>query len=102
MILQAALVLCQGYVPKKFCIDQAQNSHLKWCIFLGLGDRQSHAMQCVAVPLVDVQTCTICMYCIYIYIYTHTHTYIYIYIYIYTVYIHLCSIYIFFFNKKKI
>ena len=31
-ILQAGLVLCQGYVPEKQRTDQTQNSNLKQCI----------------------------------------------------------------------
>ena len=33
-ILQAGLVLCQGYIPEKL----TQNSHLKQCIAWGLGE----------------------------------------------------------------
>ena len=105
MILQAALVLCQGYVPEKFCINQAQNSHLKWCIFLGLGDRQSYSMQCIAVPLVDIQTCTVYMYCIcsiYVCVYVYIYIYIYIYICFCTVCVHLCTVYLLIFNSIKI
>ena len=79
MILQAALVLRQGYVPEKFRVNWAQNSHLKWCISLGLGDRQSHPIQRVTVPLVDIETCRVYMYCIYsIYTFLYSiHTFVY-------------------------
>jgi hypothetical protein len=39
-----SLVLCQGYVPEKCHINWTQNSHLKQCIFWGLGDWQPHSI----------------------------------------------------------
>jgi hypothetical protein len=38
MFIQVLFVLRQGYLPEKCGARQTQNSHLKQCIFWGLGD----------------------------------------------------------------
>jgi hypothetical protein len=47
-----------------------------------LADQQPHHIHCMTIPLVDIQTWRICMYCTYsIYVYLHT-----VYIHFYTIY----------------
>ena len=70
LIVQAGLILHQGYIPEKHYANQdhvywTQNSHLKQCISCGLGDGQPHPICCMTVPLVDIQTCQVYMYCVY-------------------------------------
>ena len=65
--IQAVLVLCQGYVPEEHHANwnhenQTQNSYLKECISWGLGDQQPHPIQCMAVPLVDTQNSSVCVF----------------------------------------
>ena len=36
--IHAGLGLRQGYVPEKWWANETQNSHVKQCIFWGLGD----------------------------------------------------------------
>jgi len=43
--LQADLVLHQGYISEKHCANQTRSSHLKQCIFCGLGDWKPHPIQ---------------------------------------------------------
>ena len=62
---QAGLVFCQGYISEKCCANQIQNFHLKHCISWGLGDWQPHPKHCMIIPLGDIWTCRVHMYCIY-------------------------------------
>jgi len=51
----------------------------KMVYFLGVRGLTFHPIWCMSIPVVDMQTCRVCMYCIY-----SIHTFLnYIYIYIY-------------------
>ena len=63
----------------------------KECISKGLGEWQPHPIQCMTIPLVNIWTCRVHMYCIHT---IHTFLYnihIYIYIYIYIIYLFIYS-----------
>ena len=84
--IQVVLVLRQGYVPEKRRTNRTQNSHLKQCISWVLGDWQPHPLQCMTIPLEDIRTCRVYVYCIYsIYTFIFSiHTFLYnIFIYLF-------------------
>jgi len=47
------------------CENCTQIPHLKQCISLGLWDWQLDPKYCMTIPLVDIWTCRVYMYCIY-------------------------------------
>jgi len=70
-LVWAGLVLCQGYDPDKRRANWTQNSHFKQCISWGVW--QFHPIQCMTIPLVNVQSYRVQVYCIcsiYTFIYT--------------------------------
>jgi len=77
-IIQAGLVLQQGYIPGEHHTNLTQNSHFKQCILWWLGDLQPHPIYCMTIPLVEMMyivcVCVCVRVCnIYVYIqYTYT------------------------------
>jgi len=63
--LQAGLVLHKGYDRENCCTNRTQNFHLKQYISGGLWGWQPHLVQCMTIPLMDIWTCRVYMYCIY-------------------------------------
>jgi hypothetical protein len=72
-LMQAGLVLCQGYIPEKCqtnqnCANQTQNSHRKQCIYCGVRGLTTPSIYCMTTPLLDIRTCRV--YTVHIYFYT--------------------------------